>query len=149
MVKTNINFLPDSEFLPKRSDYLQLVTQRGKAQEHSFFETIEKGQFITLLVNKHEDLRYEAAITAEEKTDIRAQVFAFPNWQLFIDGIKTPIDIDQYGLVKFTLSPGTHRVELKFINTSIESVANGISLVSVGMGIVFLVIQIRRRRNLI
>lgn len=131
MIKTNTGLLPETEFAPVGNSYfqlLQLVEDRGPASNHNFFED-------TLLVSKiinfqKEKLSYSAIIENSITTEIRANAFYFPGWQLYVDGKKTTIENDEYGLIKFHLEPGRHFVRLVFKNTPIRSLANGISIVS-------------------
>lgn len=54
---------------------------------------------------------FEATIFTEKPASVRLPIFAYPAWSLNINGIDSPLGIDQAtGLVSVALLPGTHRV---------------------------------------
>lgn len=77
------------------------------------------------------------AFTKSEGEVILPLVY-FPNWQLYIDCQKSDFKIDpELGLIKFNLTSGNHSIVLKFKNTPIRTIANSISLISLGL-VIFL-----------
>lgn len=137
MIKTNINFLPDTEFLPKGAQYLQLLEERGPAYLRSFFEEETSISVITDVQNKN--LFHTANIITSHPVEIRANTFYFPGWKLYLDNEESPIYEDQYGLIKFTVNPGSHDVRLIFKNTPVRTLANAISVASMVILMVLLV----------
>lgn len=73
-------------------------------------------------------------ITAESNVRILDNTFYFPGWRAEIDGEKTPIefqDINHRGLITFSVPKGSHKVEVKFIESPVRLVADMISLATV------------------
>jgi hypothetical protein len=129
MVKTNINYMPDTEFLPIDTHYVKLFEDRGEAQNHTYFERVD-GQPLTATYYSTHDLERIADIRLENSSQIQANVFYFPGWNVLVDGKETPVQKDAYGLILFSVPAGLHRIEIRFINTPIHTIAEGISIAS-------------------
>lgn len=131
MIRTNINFLPDTEFLPISNNYLQLLADRGPATKRLFFED-DLG--LSKISNfEKNNLSYFAEIETNTAVIIRANTFYFPGWKLKTDGQSQSIAKDQYGLINFQIDPGSHHIELSFKNTAIRKVANGIMILALAV----------------
>ena len=139
MVKTNINFLPDTEFLPKDAKYLQLLEDKGSAYNRPLFETDNTKAKIYNV----EEKKREAIINNSESLIARANIFYFPGWQAYDGNHKIKIEPDQYGLISFKLKPGEHSIKLKFDETLVRKAADLISLSTLGF-LIFLLIFKRR-----
>lgn len=50
-------------------------------------------------------------------TAVVLPIFYFPGWVVEIDGIETPAEPDDLGLITFTLPPGRHHVTARFADT--------------------------------
>ncbi|MBI3342464.1 glycosyltransferase family 39 protein [Candidatus Curtissbacteria bacterium] len=95
----------------------------------------EKVQLVTGIgtINVLESKPQQTIVSADMKNQgiIKANIFNFPGWNLFIDGQKQEIDDNnKLKLITFPVSKGNHTIELKFENTPIRSLANTISLIS-------------------
>lgn len=134
MVKTNVGFLPDNEFLPKNSTYPRLFEDRGEAKKYSFFEVLNYSTVSFGTFKKHK-LKYTTTITATQPVQIRALQFNYPGWKAFLGGRQVDILTDQYGLINFEVPAGFHQIELVFTDTLIRQIANWLSLVG-GLGLV-------------
>ena len=78
-----------------------------------------------------EPSRIDFSVVANKPSQVKANVFNFPGWQVKIDGQKTQVlDNDRLKLITFSVPSGKHQVEVEFKNTPIRSLANTISLVS-------------------
>jgi hypothetical protein len=67
------------------------------------------------------------------KTDIRMvdYTFYFPGWKVFVDGKDTSIefqDINYRGVITYRVPTGRHTVLVKYTDTKVRKLANGISL---------------------
>ena len=78
------------------------------------------------------------SVNAKDQTQIKANIFNFPGWQLNIDGNKSTInDNNRLKLITFTVSKGLHQVKIEFKNTPIGTTANSISVFTIIIMIIF------------
>lgn len=64
-----------------------------------------------------------------EQHQIRLRTFYFPGWTAYVDGVKTPIEMDpKTGAIQLSLQPGKHLVRIVFENTSLRKMSAYISL---------------------
>ena len=71
-----------------------------------------------------------------EEARLQANVFYFPGWTLYVDGAERPIHQgNPQGLIRFSLAPGTHKVEIRFTDTPVRLWSKWLSL-----GAVFLLL---------
>ncbi len=78
-------------------------------------------------------------IKADEDFVIQLNRFYFPGWKLFQDGKVIGFNYkDHNGIIKASLPPGEYELNLVFKNTPIRTIANFISLFSLGLIFVFL-----------
>jgi len=71
------------------------------------------------------------------KATIKLPIVYFPNWELYIDNQKTDFQIDSdLGLIQFEVNQGSHHYELFLKNTSIRTIGNSISLISLVLVII-------------
>lgn len=132
MIKTNINYLPDTEYLPKGASYIRLLDEVGPAINRPFFH----GDNIAVTDYKRNNLTHTAIISSSGNTQVGSNTFYFPGWELSIDGRREAVSVDTFGLVKFTVPTGTHKIALRFGSTGVRSIANTVSLLSfVGFGL--------------
>ncbi len=121
-------FYPDTEYLPIWANYFGLLKNRGPAASFPFFISKEKATFTQVQRYK---LNYFSHITTEQPTQVSAQAFYFPGWQVTIDGHTQETDRDEYGLVSFVAPAGNHDIRLELVDTKIRKVGNWISIISV------------------
>lgn len=80
-----------------------------------------------------------------DDTQVEIPVTYFPGWILLVDGIQTnPVIYGDLGLISTELSSGKHIIRGRFVNTPIRSVANTISVVSIGAFFILLGISERK-----
>lgn len=80
--------------------------------------------------NRSDSWQFEAKVS--KISTIEVPVFDFPNWQVFVNGLKIGHSNSNYlGRIEFTLNPGNYKVKGKFGNTWIRTVSNTISLLSI------------------
>ena len=89
--------------------------------------------------------QYEASVTVAQKSVLRVHEYYYPGWTVVVDGKPTPVDYrNRYGLVEFSLMPGSHLVTVAFVDTPTRAVSNVTSLVSLAALVVLTVLLIRR-----
>ncbi|MEX2028050.1 MAG: hypothetical protein WD988_00940 [Candidatus Curtissbacteria bacterium] len=71
-------------------------------------------------------------VDAEQESQLKANIFNFPGWQLKIDGAVQEIDDDNnLKLITFNVPKGSHDAELVFKNTLDRSIANAITAAAI------------------
>jgi len=88
---------------------------------------------------QNKNLFHTANIVALQPTEIRANTFYFPGWKLYVDNQESLINKDQYGLIKFTVTPGSHDIRLVFKNTPVRTLANAISIATLILLVLLLI----------
>ena len=90
-------------------------------------------------------IKHSYSIVASKPSRILENTLYFPGWNIYVDGIKTPIqfqDPSYRGLMTYILPSGNHTVIVQFEDTKIRRVANILSLISccilIGILIIFL-----------
>lgn len=76
--------------------------------------------------------RYEATVLCPMQwCDLRVNIFQFPGWSAYVDGISTPLDRSS-GLPIYTLAvmKGSHQVRIQLENTAIARLSNLASILS-------------------
>lgn len=84
------------------------------------------------------------AITANTQTEVFLNTAHFPGWKLWINGKEKNFIIEK-GRIKVALVPGEYDLSLRFVNTPVRTVANGISFVSL-LGFILFVLKSRHGR---
>jgi len=88
---------------------------------------------------QNKNLSHTANITTSQPVEIRANTFYFPGWRLYVDNRESLINKDQYGLIKFTVTPGSHDIRLVFKNTPVRTLANAISIATLILLVLLLI----------
>jgi hypothetical protein len=73
-------------------------------------------------------------------------LFYFPGWVVAIDNRPVAIQVTRNGLISSATSSGKHRVELRFTNTPVRSLANAGSVLSILLFGVLSVIYLSRKK---
>ncbi len=75
--------------------------------------------------------KLEFITNADQPSNIRVNLFDFPDWEVYINGKKTDYTSDnKFKLITFPINEGTSQILLKFTNTFTRNAANAISAVS-------------------
>lgn len=70
-----------------------------------------------------------AILQTAESQVVRVNIFAYPGWQVHLNGQPTPITPDPtFGLIHFTLPAGQHEVTIRFRETPLRRATNLLSL---------------------
>ncbi len=72
---------------------------------------------------------YTFDLVAHTEASLRLNVSYYPGWQMLIDSRKVAIK-EEEGMVAFQVSPGSHKVELRFRETPLRQTANIMSALS-------------------
>lgn len=83
-------------------------------------------------------------IQAEDKVRMVDYTFYFPGWKVYIDGIPTTIefqDMNYRGVITYNVPKGEHRILVKFEDTKVRKVANGVSMISIFIFIILIFIE--------
>ena len=90
--------------------------------------------------------QFAARVTAPAPFPLALHRFYFPGWQARIDGQAAPVyPSGELGLVTVDVPAGDHVVELRFGDTPLRRLANGLSLLSLGIWLVLAIPTLRRR----
>jgi len=81
--------------------------------------------------------------TSSQAFTARFNTFYFPGWRAYLDGKERDIQISQpHALIEVVIPPGEHTLLLRFENTPVRLLANGLSLATL---LVTLIILVRSR----
>jgi hypothetical protein len=74
-------------------------------------------------------LRHDYQIQSLSPSTLCFHTFYFPGWTVSIDGAKTDIRPEgRFGFIVFTAPPGDHKIMVRFEETPVRAIADGISL---------------------
>lgn len=93
--------------------------------------------------------RYAYEIAAAGETLFTAHLFYFPGWKLYVNGSEIQPRISSQGLMQFHLPKGQSTIELKFENTPVRTIGNGLSIAGLfmfGALLLLAIAQTRRQR---
>ncbi len=119
-------------------NYSQLV---GKVQKNDdFYQTYTDttdiwGEFLPRNVNvefikKCREMQNCSFPLIPEKRGERATIgrFYYPGWQVKVDNQVQPIKADPNGLIEVALPEGDHKIEVEFVNTQLQTMAEMLTL---------------------
>jgi 6-pyruvoyl-tetrahydropterin synthase related domain len=110
------------------NDYLPIYTSLSPAKKAQDTPEVISGNVNFTSIEKGTDWQ-NWSFQAIDNSVIRAQIFYFPNWRLYLDGKETPIDYkNNNGFITFNVGKGTHTITLKLMDTPIRTVGNVITL---------------------
>jgi|CXWL01.1.fsa_nt_gi hypothetical protein len=85
---------------------------------------------------------YQATILAAATEQITFHTFAYPGWQVKVDGYESAIVRDELGAITFSVSPGKHDLTITYQDTPLRLLSNIISLGSVVFITSYLIYQL-------
>lgn len=78
--------------------------------------------------------RFSFSADVKKSAQVEIPVFYFPDWKVTVDGKEVPVSYQNHsGRIAVNLEKGSHTIEGNFRNTPIRTVANTISLLSLGV----------------
>lgn len=112
-------------------DYLLLPKWADKRPERPFESKAEITNGQIFETKKISDIHYEFEVLAEKDSTFTFWAYYFPGWVTKVDGteVKTTPG-EPYGQITFFLSPGKHKVYVKWKETRSRAMVDIISLVS-------------------
>ncbi len=87
-------------------------------------------------------LNFKTAVTNATSEMLTFQTFAYPGWQVKVDGFEATYTKDELGAIAFQLEPGRHQVEISYQDTPIRLLSNIISLSSIVFVTTYLIYQL-------
>lgn len=123
-------------------DYLPRAASRPPGSPAFYFpEFITGSGDITSYSQQPSSLSFTAQVISPAAT-IRLPVFAFPDWQVTVDGKKIVYSYDtDLGRIELPVASGSHTVTAKYHDTLVRTLANLISLFTLVFSIIFLAEQ--------
>jgi uncharacterized membrane protein YfhO len=122
------------DYLPKTAS----VAPQAKAFEKpkSLSGNLNVGEF-----SKNSD-SFSFDVDVYTPASVEVPVMYFPGWKVFVDDREIMVGIHGvHGLIEVSFGKGAHSVYGKFTNTNIRTIANTISLLSIGVLVVYLIIR--------
>jgi uncharacterized membrane protein YfhO len=58
---------------------------------------------------------------------MRANIFYFPGWKVYVDGKEAKIYVNKSGLMDFYVAKGIHEVRVEFTDTLVRKWGKGVS----------------------
>jgi hypothetical protein len=90
--------------------------------------------------------QFAARGTAQASFPLALHRFYFPGWQAWIDGQAVSVyPAGELGLVTVDVPAGDHTIALRFGDTSLRRLANGLSMLSLGIWLMLVLPMLRRR----
>ena len=93
----------------------------------------------------------EYMVTAKEPARLVENTLFFPGWKVYVDGIQTGVqyqDPTYRGLITFRVTEGEHTIRIVFEDTKLRSVADMITLASIGIiGLTFVGVLLWKKRT--
>lgn len=126
------------EFLPVKTSFQFLEQEERRYLEAYFKGEITQSKEISILkgeavLGKIESETEKVSTVVEAKTPatiLFSRLF-FPNWEVFVDGGKYSLIVDEVGRMKTEIPSGSHELQFVFGTTNIEEIANMVSLVGI------------------
>lgn len=134
------------EYQNLKEEYLRLPKTASMRPDKIYpkFSLEGKGD---IEVTKIDRLNAEASVVALEDSVIDYYKYDFPGWRVTVDGKRVENRAGEpYGQVAFDITKGVHEISVKFEETNLNLVLDGISLLAIIYSI-FLIEQIELRRK--
>jgi len=120
------------------NDYLPVYTSLSPVKSAESLPVTLSGEVQYKNVKKGSDWQ-EFSVEVVSDAKIQAQIFYFPVWNVYIDGVNTPFNFENYnGLITFNVNKGSHLILLKLSDTPVRTLGNVITLLGFPVFIVFL-----------
>lgn len=151
----NWNYFKPDKFYPNINDQVKLSDGEWETQQRASIldylpktalEPREKAPNLPIIVSGNAQISsyinksnyWKFKINVLDQIKIEIPVYDFPNWQVFIDGQKVGHNHNNFlGRISFDLLPGAYNIEGRLENTTVRTIANVISLLSI-LGIIVL-----------
>jgi hypothetical protein len=112
-----LDYLPKTALEPRQAAEEIPIIRSGAASVSNFINNSNKWGFV---------------VNVTSKAEIEVPIFYFPNWKVYVDGKEYPFNYNNIlGRISISLDSGNHKVEGKFGNTPLRTIANAITLMSI------------------
>ncbi|MFZ5535504.1 MAG: 6-pyruvoyl-tetrahydropterin synthase-related protein [Patescibacteria group bacterium] len=118
-------------------EYLPRSVPRPDTPKEADFATIEEGNGLSARLLTKTTTREVWSVIAAEEMPVRINKAPFPGWRYFIDDKEVRPTVKN-GLPELTLAAGQSYITMRFTDTPIRVIGNGISLVSLIIFIYYL-----------
>jgi len=127
------------DYLNWSEDYL-LLPEEVKKADRLFIPKITGDENVTVLeITKTNPVDYLAQVEASYPAKISFYSLYFPGWFAKVDGKNVQITQGQpFGQMEITVPTGRHKVEFYWKETPLRKMADFVSVISIGLGIVLL-----------
>ena len=124
-------------------DYLPIYSDLPPAQRAPEEPQILEGESIISSFEKKSNSQ-EFDIEVKEKSVVQLPLFYFPGMNLYVDGHKYGFNYhNELGLITFDIAPGSYKVLAKLEDTSVRTVGNILTLVSL-LSVVAFILRLRK-----
>lgn len=137
--KMSYEYVPKKEptqLSPQKTTELVIASSGGKTVELSY-GTPPDNMVVKEVKNTSFLKKYEVTVYATKKQSsaiFQVNTYVFPGWTVYVDGKKdTKLLNNYFHLIQLQLPLGKHTVVAEFKNTPIRTIANSISLLTVGL----------------
>lgn len=90
-------------------------------------------------------LNFIANVNTEEETVVTFNTFYYPGWKVLVNKVETPIVLNQFGAIQFTLPTGSHTLRIWFTETPLRRYSNYISLGSLTLVSIYFLFLLKKR----
>ena len=87
-----------------------------------------RGQATNLLAQSVSPTGCTYKVELVKNSLMRANIFYFPGWKVYVDGKETKIYVNEAGLMDFYLAKGVHEVRVEFTDTLVRKWGKGLSV---------------------
>jgi hypothetical protein len=109
-------------------EYEPVWVQQPPRQPATAPVTLVAGQ-ARLLSARPSPTYFEIQADVTEEARLRVNTFYFPGWTLYVDGSERKIDyLNPQGMIEFSLEPGEHQVQVRFVDTPLRLWSTRLSL---------------------
>lgn len=114
-------------------DYLPLTAKQNPRDGKETLAEILQGEAQILNPKQGTDWASFDIDVASEQSEVRVNIFDFPNWRVFVDDEEVQINIpeeEEWGRMHINVEQGTHSVYIKLYNTAVRTITNIVSLLT-------------------
>jgi len=81
-------------------------------------------------------LRKKFSIESDGDASVGLPISYYPGWSVTVDGVSVPINYTSDGTIRFTVSPGSHKVDVFFTSTPLRMFSSALSICSLFLTII-------------
>ncbi len=109
-------------------------------------EVIQGKGEVAILMNKSQRIIFRANL--QKESTVRLHTIYYPGWEWKVDGTSYQFSYNNpLGVMDARIPQGDHLIEVSLQNTTIRTVANAISLVTLFTGIFIIMLKLRTKKS--